>query len=290
MLLQIITPADAPAGALISDKAVTGFIHPESVAFDPEEKVLYVSQFGSVLKPTLKDGKGKISKVSLSGKIMTDNIFPAYTLNKPKGIWIEKGKLWVTDIDLVWVFDLKTLKGRSIDLPGALFANDPVVIAGKLFISDSSGNKIYMVQPADFAEPESQAAVSIFADNLFFAPNGLCPGRKGALFAVGFNMNGSDQGLYSFDKNGKPKTHIKDLGLLDGLVSLKDGCFLITDWKSKTLLKYSRISGIKKLADGFEGPADFCIIYEGDKVLVAVPDLVKSEIRLIRITKKEAGL
>ncbi|MBL0700189.1 MAG: hypothetical protein JJV92_04845 [Desulfosarcina sp.] len=302
MVLQTGLSDDAMAGntkgsSVISDRSIIGFMHPESVAFDPKDNVLYVSQFGSILNPTLKDGKGTISKVSLKGTIIEDNIFAAsgYTLNKPKGIWIKNGKLWVADIDLVWIFDLKTLQGRKIDLPGAIFANDLTVIDNNLFISDSSGKKIYRVQPADFSEQNIKPRVSLFANDLFFGPNGLCPGQDGSLFAVGFDMNGSDQGLYSFNKNGTPKTHvakthipkthIKDLGMLDGLVQLKTGCFLITDWKSKTLLKYSQVSGIKNLAGGFEGPADFCIINEGDKLLVAVPDLVKSEIRLIRIAK-----
>jgi sugar lactone lactonase YvrE len=293
MVLQAGLSYDAIAGNakgsfVISDKTITGFMHPESVAFDPKDKVLYVSQFGSVLNPTLKDGKGKISKVSLKGKIIEDNIFSVsgYTLNKPKGIWIENGKLWVVDIGLVWIFDLKTLKGRAIDLPGAVFANDPTVIDNNdLFISDSSGKKIYLVQPADFLNHKIEPKISLFARNLFFEPNGLCPGRDGSLFAVGFDMNGSDQGLYSFDREGNPDTHIKDLGMLDGLVQLKSGSFLITDWKSKTLLKYSQVSGIKNMASGFEGPADFCIVDKGDKLLVVVPDLVKSEIRFIRIAK-----
>jgi len=292
MVLQTGLSYDAMAGnpkgsSVISDRSITGFMHPESVAFDPKDKVLYVSQFGSVLNPTLKDGKGKISKVSLEGKIIEDNIFSVsgYTLNKPKGIWIENGKLWVVDIDLVWIFDLTTLKGRTIDLPGVVFANDPTVIDNNLFISDSSGKKIYLVQPADFLSHKIEPKISLFASDLFFEPNGLCPGQDGSLFAVGFDMNGSDQGLYSFNREGKPDIHIKDLGMLDGLVQLKSGCFLITDWKSKTLLKYSQVSGIENIAGGFEGPADFCIVDKGDKLLIAVPDLVKSEIRLIRIAK-----
>ena len=70
---------------------------PESVAYDPEAKVLYVSEFGSQLKPTLKDGKGKISKVSLSGKVLEETFLPAAggTLNKPKGIWVNGNRLWV---------------------------------------------------------------------------------------------------------------------------------------------------------------------------------------------------
>ena len=58
--------------------------------------------------------------MSLDGKILEDGFLPAkgQTLNKPKGIWIKGNRLWVTDIDSVWVFDLKTKKGKKLDLPG----------------------------------------------------------------------------------------------------------------------------------------------------------------------------
>lgn len=101
--------------SLISEKTVSGFEYPESVAYDPNAEVLYVGQFGSELKPTLKDGMGKISKVALSGEILEEHFLPAKgeVLNKPKGIWVEGSSLWVTDIDTVWIFDLNSRKGGT---------------------------------------------------------------------------------------------------------------------------------------------------------------------------------
>lgn len=112
---------------VLSEQTAGGFGHIESVAYDPKGKVLYTSDFGPDLKPADKDGKGKITKVSLDGKILEDGFLPApgQTLNKPKGIWIKGNRLWVTDIDSVWVFDLKTKKGKKLDLPGITFANRP---------------------------------------------------------------------------------------------------------------------------------------------------------------------
>jgi len=81
-------PVAAQDMKVISDKTATGFAFPESVAYDPAAKVLYVSEFGSELKPTQKDGKGRISKVSLDGTILEESFLPAagQTLDKPKGI------------------------------------------------------------------------------------------------------------------------------------------------------------------------------------------------------------
>ena len=62
------------------------------------------------LNPTEKDGQGHIIKISLDGNILTKAFLPAngQMMNKPKGNFIADGHLWVTDIDSVWEFDLKT--------------------------------------------------------------------------------------------------------------------------------------------------------------------------------------
>ena len=112
---------------VISEKTVTGFGHVESVAYDPKGKVFYTSEFAPDLKPADKDGKGKITKVSADGKILEDGFLPAkgQVLNKPKGLWIKGDRLRATDIDSVWVFDLKTKEGKKLELPGIQFANRP---------------------------------------------------------------------------------------------------------------------------------------------------------------------
>src|SRR5262245_30484151 len=83
---------------VLAEQTVKGFAFPESVAYDPQGKVLYVSEFGSELKPAEKDGKGRISRVSLTGEILDRQFLPAGSdvLNKPKGLWVEGDRLWVT--------------------------------------------------------------------------------------------------------------------------------------------------------------------------------------------------
>jgi len=272
---------------VISDQTIKGFAHPESVAFEPSERVLYVSQFGSVLKPTLKDGKGKISKVSLDGNVIEDHYLPeqGVELNKPKGIWVENGVLWVTDIDMVWVFDLNTRRGRPVALPGAEFANDPTVINNILYVSDSGRKRIYRVEPANFLDPDIIPDVAIYGTELSFAPNGLYPSKNKALLVVGYDSGDQDYGVYSIADEDKFETLIKNIGKLDGLFQLEDGSILVTDWKSKSLIRWHWKEGVTQLATGFGGPADFCVVPEGKRLLVVVPDLVKSELRFIRLSK-----
>ena len=266
-----------------SEKTVTGFVHPESIAYDAGKKVLYVGQFGSVLKPTLKDGKGKISKVSLTGKFLEEQFLPAPggILNKPKGIWVEGTRLWVTDIDVVWIFDLKTRKGREVALPGAIFANDPTVIENVLFVSDYKKDRIYRIEPADCLDMPGNPKVSVFPGPLSFAPNGLYPALDGSLLAVGFDKTAKEGRIHSIDMAGNIKVLATGLGGLDGIAQLEDGSILVTDWKARSLLWWDKTGGVKKLATGFKGPADFCVVPEVLGLMVVVPDLVKSELRMI---------
>lgn len=267
---------------VVYDRAVKGFVHPESVAYDPGKKVLYAGQFGSVLKPTLKDGKGKISRLTLKGQVLADPCLPpaGSVMDKPKGIWIEGERLWVTDIDSVWLFDLATLKGKKVTLPGAKFANDPAVAGGVLLVSDTGGARIYEVRPADWlAGGTPQVAVRM--DHLPFSPNGLFPAGGGSLLVVGYDMGGKDEGIYSLEPSGRLKVLAEGLGRLDGVFRMEDGRVLITDWKSGALAQWSKAGGFKTLAGGFSGPADFCVLPDSGGYLVVVPDLVKSEIRFI---------
>ena len=293
IFLHIVFCANGIAGdvndglKVISDRTVKGFTHPESVAFDPLERILYVSQFGSFLKPTLKDGKGKISKVSLTGEILEEKYLPpaGEILNKPKGVWIEGNRLWVTDIDAVWVFDLRTRQGRKVMLPDARFANDPTVVDNMLFVSDSQGGKIYGVEPADFLNEKDEPDIIVFVEGQSFSPNGLYPSNDGSLLTAGHSMKGQNRSICSVNDEGKLTTLSIEPGRLDGIAQLKDGSLLITDWNSGSLLRWNPKGGIKTLATGFAGPADFCIVPENEELLVVVPDLVKSELRMIRLSR-----
>ena len=51
-------------------------------------------------------------------------------MNKPKGITIVGDRLWVTDIDGVWLFNTATKRSRKLVIPGIVFANDPAVMDG----------------------------------------------------------------------------------------------------------------------------------------------------------------
>lgn len=289
VLAQMAVPADVSAKGIkvASERTATGFAFPESVAYDSQAKVLYVGQFGSELKPTQKDGKGRISKVSLDGKVMEEQFLPAKggILNKPKGIWVKGNRLWVTDIDVVWVFDLKSRKGRKVELPGVKFANDPTLLGKALYVSDNRGDQLYRVEPADFLNMNGDPKVTLVFSGKSINPNGLYPAKDGSLLMVGFGSKEEPRAIYSMRPGSDPKALSKPIGRLDGVYQMKDGSLLVTDWNSGSLFNWSAKDGMQTLASGFKGPADLCAFPNANGLMVVVPDLVKSELRMVQLGK-----
>lgn len=273
-----------------SEQTVGGFVNPESVGCDVRNKVLYVGNFGSPkLDPMLKDGMGFISKVGLDGKVIEKQFLPAAggeKFNKPKGIWIQGDRLWVTDIDVVWEFDLKTKKGRKVAIPGIQFANDPAVSEGALYVSDNRADRVYKIEPADFLNAKGEPKVSVLAEAKGMNPNGLWPQPDGTLLAVGFVAPDKPRAIYEIGVSGQVKALSAPIGRLDGVYRLRDGTLLVTDWNSGSLFNWNAVTGdTRKLADGFKGPADLCVMPNAGGYTVYVPDLVQSQVRIVQLRK-----
>jgi hypothetical protein len=271
---------------VVSEKTATGFAFPESAAYDPKAKVLYIGQFGgNKLDTTSKGGEGKISKLSPDGKVIEERFLPAGSekLNKPKGIWVKGHRLWVTDIDSVWIFDLKTRKGRKLEIPGITFANDVLEMGRSLYVSDNRADRLYRIEPADFLDAKSAPQISIALAGKGIFPNGLYAGTRGTLLIGGFQSPKAPKGIYALDKSGDLKEIAKGLGRVDGLYRMKDGSLLATDWDSGSLFRWTEKSGRVVLAQGFKGPADFTVAETGKGLTVYVPDLPASALRIVKL-------
>ena len=289
LLLVLMSQPALAQWRVSSSQSVGGFVFPESAAYDAKGKALYVGNFGGQkLAPAEKDGLGYISKVGLDGKVMEQKFLPAAggeALNKPKGIWIRGERLWVTDIDAVWVFDLKTKKGRKLALPGVGFANDPAVMGNALYISDNRNDKLVKVEPADFLGAKDPKVTEVIA-GMGLNPNGVYPTKVGMLLFGGFLAPDKPKGLYALGVSGQVRQISDPIGRIDGLYEMADGSLLFTDWNSGSLSHWSEKDGVRKLADGFKGPADFTVI-PGDarSMTVVVPDLVQSQLRFIQLRR-----
>lgn len=276
-------PAPDVSGPIkvLSDTAVAGFGWPESVGCDTEHHVLYVSQFGGEKpNPPAKDGLGYISKVAPDGKVLEKRAFDV-TMNKPKGIWIVGTRLWVTDIDSLWIFDTATRQGRRLAIPGITFANDVALWNGAAYVSDNRADRLYRIEPADFLAAGVQPRVTLVWEKKDVFPNGLWPGKDGRLLMAGFESPEKHHAIHAMGRDGTLATLSPPIGRLDGLYERPDGTLLATDWDTGSVFRFGPRGHVQELARNFKGPADLCVM--GDTVYV--PDLVKGEVRILKLDR-----
>ncbi|HRH50688.1 MAG TPA: ATP/GTP-binding protein [Panacibacter sp.] len=187
---------------------------PESVLFDAQNKVLYVSNIDGT-DPWAKDGKGSIGKVGLDGKIIATDWVSG--LNSPKGIGMFKGKLYVADISNIVVIDIKRgAIDKTISVEGADGLNDVSVgNDGIVWVSDSRNKKIYKVE---------NDKPSVYLENLK-GPNGvLMRGKDFYILDAG--------GAYKVN-NDKTLTMLADgmEGGTDGIENATGNDFLVSCWQ-----------------------------------------------------------
>jgi hypothetical protein len=204
-------------------------------------------------------------------------------MNKPKGIWVAGKRLWLTDIDVVWLYDLMTRKGKKLEIPGMTFANDPAVVGSSLYVSDNRADRLYRIEPADFLNTKEKPQISIVFAGKSINPNGLYPGGRGSLLVVGFMSPKDPRGIYSLGKSGELTQLAKDIGRLDGVYRMQDGSLLATEWNSGPLMRWTQKSGVEPLAKGFKGPADFAVAPGAKGLTVFIPDLPANHLRIVRL-------
>ena len=201
---------------------------PESVLFDAENKVLYVSNIDGT-DPWAIDGKGSIGKVGLDGKIIATDWVTG--LNSPKGLGLYKGKLYVADVSNIVVIDIK--KGsidKTIAVEAAQGLNDISIGSdGIIWVSDSKAKKIYKVE---------NDKASVYLENLK-GPNGvLMRGKDFYILDAG--------GLYKVNDD-KTLTMVVDgmEGGTDGVENITGNDFLVSCWAGA--LWYVNSNGEKQL-------------------------------------------
>jgi hypothetical protein len=118
-----------------------GFATPESVLYDPDADIYLVSNINGT--PLEADDNGYITKVSPDGKIIEakwiDGTKDDVKLDAPKGMAIANGLLYVSDINVVRKFDLKTGEPKGeIKVDKATFLNDVANAPdGGIYVTDS---------------------------------------------------------------------------------------------------------------------------------------------------------
>jgi hypothetical protein len=156
------------------------------------------------------------------------------------------------------------------------------IIGNTLYVSDNRGDALYSVTPADFLTVNDPKIVTVWSQK-GVNPNGIYPASDGSLLIVGFKSDKEKRGIHSMKPGQDPVAVSKEIGRLDGLYQMNDGTLLVTDWDSGSLFAWSEKTGMTTLASGFKGPADLCVYPNAAGLMVVVPDLVKSELRMFQL-------
>jgi len=274
------TPAPAGPSRISS---IEGFKTPESVLWDAEQGVWFVSNIDG--NPSMKDNNGFISRLKADGSIDSLRFVAAgrggVTLNGPKGMALVGDTLWVADIDAVRGFNRKTgALVANVDAGHqAKFLNDvaaspdgTVYITDTGILFDAKGAATHPGPDRIFALKGRKLTVAAEGDWLE-RPNGITWDQANQRFLLapfgGSHIDGWKPGVAKVDTVGTGP------GGQDGIEILPDGRVLITSWADSTLFTLSA-GGSKKLVTGVPSPADIGVdpvrgwvaipIFTGDRV------------------------
>lgn len=119
---------------------VEGFQHPESLKYDADLDVWYVTNVNGM--GLEKDGNGYISRLEGDGTVESMKFIESgkrgVALDAPKGMALQGDTLWVADIDAVRGFNRRTgAPVVSIAIKGAKCLNDIAVGPDGLYITDT---------------------------------------------------------------------------------------------------------------------------------------------------------
>jgi len=250
--------------------AISGLESPESVAQDANGDI-YVSEIGEFNK----DGDGKITRISIDGKLSTF----ASGMDDPKGITFIGRSLYVTDKNRVLKVEPDgkwTVFGSTMAFPQTpVFLNDITSDeAGNLYVSDSgnlkSGGAIFKIA-------QNKKITLVLDENTpeILAPNGLWI-IKNDLYEVDF----SSGILYKINLKNKSISKIAEgFGGGDGLIRFRNN-FFVSDWKNGKIFKVQG-SKVSLFRDGFSAAADIALSF--DRKSIMTPDMKAGSITFVPI-------
>lgn len=244
---------------------------PESVLYDPEKNVYYVSSYDNMYYKH-RNPTGFISRYNSDGKLLDHEWIKG--LFAPTGMCVNKQKLYIVTRFGIVVLDTK--KGNYItqyDIPGADFLNDITVDSlGRIYITDSSGDPekpdIYVIENNE-VKPWLQSDAISNANGIYAYQGKLLIGNNG-------------EGLFqAIDEENKNITTICSLGTgtIDGIRVDHQGNWLVSHWEGKifritpqgeiTEIFDTRLNGNNAADFEYEKKENLLIIptYAGNKII-----------------------
>lgn len=238
-------------------KTDTSFIGSESVLYDPDKNIIYVSCGNT--QSSAKDGDGFIAVLLPDGTVKN----PKWTtgLNAPKGMAIMGNSLYVTDIDEMVQIDLASGEiTNKYPIENAGFLNDAATDGSVVYFSDMSQNNVYKLSDGEY----ELAAENVPKINGLESYNGTLYGLNG-------------EGLIKFDNNGGYEILTDKVQGGDGLVILDEDTFIASRWAGE--IYYIDGDQVTKIVDTSPEESNTAdITYIPDDKVIIVPTFLKNEV------------
>ena len=226
-------------------RTISGFNDPESVRYDAEQDVFFVSNMNGL--GSQKDTNGYIVRAQAADpRNMTLFVVggAGVELHAPKGIAIQGDTLWVADIDVLRGFDRRTGKPvGTIDFAAhrPVMLNDVAVgPGGTMRVTDTGILMVYEgnkhVGPDRIFAVDAGRRVRLLDEGAHLKlPNGVTwSARDGAWIVVSFHPFDGEVAALPRDGATRRVVH-RAKGRLDGVEALDDGAVLFTSWADSSL-------------------------------------------------------
>jgi sugar lactone lactonase YvrE len=261
-----------------------GLRNPESVRYDPDQDVYFISNmsgFGSV-----KDGDGYIVRAN-AADVDQSSVFVrggsgGVTLDAPKGMAISGDTLWVADIDKLRAFHRVTgAPLTTVDFAplGAVLLNDVAVgPTGELRVTDTGIRMteigVYFVGPARiFALGPDGTIRTVAEGSAVGQPNGIAWDSNGNRWIVvsfdrfrwdvrSIGSSGSVDSVFSRARQGQ----------LDGVEVLSSGTILYSSWADSSLHLLEGGRDVQVIRE-VRAPADIGFDTRRNRVAIPMPTM-----------------
>lgn len=278
-------------------QVVRGFGSPESVRYDPEQDVFFVS---NMLGPgSLKDNNGYIVRMSAAdprrAEVLVEGGRGGVTLHAPKGMALKGDTLWVADIDVLRGFHRKSgaplatvdlrpqravlLNDVAVAPDGSLRVTDSGILMTKKGVLHPGGDRVFAIGAG--------GAVSVVAQGSALGiPNGITWDPEGKRWlVVSFDPFRSE--VYALRAGEESKTVIaRGPGRFDGVERLDDGRLLVTSWSDSSLYLYTGARGERVVRNLWQ-PADLGV--DTRRGRVAIPLVLQGRVEVWEIPRGRAG-
>lgn len=226
------------------------FAVPESVCWDAERRVLYVSNYGARF----------ISRVDLDGRVREREWVTG--LNAPTGMAVHGDTLFAAERNALVEIDIPGARiVKKHPAPDARFLNDVTVDEeGGVYITDSFQNAIYRFSRGEFS-------VWLRSDGIA-QPNGIF--RDGDRLLVGSSAEGKLKAVSLKDKSIRTLAALGEGAIVDGIKLDAGGGILVSDWAGR-LYAVSADGKMRVLVDTTEAGincADFEYIPDGGWLVI----------------------